>query len=58
MRQLKVKSEFMIPLIFLLTYLGVAMGRFPRLVLDRTGIALLGALAMILAGWIRLKGFL
>ena len=40
----------MIPLIFLLTYFGVAMGRFPRLVLDRTGIALLGSLAMILAG--------
>ncbi len=36
----------MVPLIFLLTYLGVAMGRYPRLALDRTGIALLGALAM------------
>jgi Na+/H+ antiporter NhaD/arsenite permease-like protein len=38
------------PLIFLLTYLGVALGRFPRLVIDRTGIALLGALAMVLLG--------
>jgi hypothetical protein len=28
--------------VFLLTYLGVALGRFPKLALDRTGIALLG----------------
>jgi len=39
-------------LIFLITYLGVAMGRYPRLALDRTGIALLGALGMVLAGTI------
>jgi Na+/H+ antiporter NhaD/arsenite permease-like protein len=38
--------------VFLLTYLGVALGRFPKLALDRTGIALLGALAMILLGGI------
>ncbi|MDX9982067.1 MAG: anion transporter, partial [Lentisphaeria bacterium] len=37
-------------LIFLLTYLGVAMGRFPRLLLDRTGIVLLGAIATVLYG--------
>jgi Na+/H+ antiporter NhaD/arsenite permease-like protein len=37
-------------LIFLLTYLGVALGRIPGLTLDRTGIALLGAIAMIEAG--------
>lgn len=37
-------------LIFLLTYLGVAMGRYPRLLLDRTGIVLLGAIAMVLYG--------
>jgi Na+/H+ antiporter NhaD/arsenite permease-like protein len=37
-------------LIFLLTYLGVALGRIPGLMLDRTGIALLGAIAMIVAG--------
>jgi Na+/H+ antiporter NhaD/arsenite permease-like protein len=37
-------------LIFLLTYLGVALGRIPGLLLDRTGIALLGAIAMIVAG--------
>src|ERR1041385_3243710 len=30
-----------------LTYVGIALGRFPKLVLDRTGIALLGAIAML-----------
>ncbi len=34
--------------IFCLTYLGIALGGFPYLVLDRTGIALLGAIAMLL----------
>jgi Na+/H+ antiporter NhaD/arsenite permease-like protein len=33
--------------IFLLTYVGVALGRLPGLALDRTGFALLGALAMV-----------
>ncbi len=42
----------MILLIFLVTYAGVATGRLPRLSIDRTGIALLGALAMVLAGGI------
>jgi Na+/H+ antiporter NhaD/arsenite permease-like protein len=37
-------------LIFLLTYVGVAVGRFPRLAIDRTGIALLGAIAMVVGG--------
>lgn len=33
--------------IFGVTYLGIALGGFPYLVLDRTGIALLGAIAML-----------
>lgn len=33
--------------VFGLTYLGIAIGGFPKLVLDRTGIALLGAIAML-----------
>jgi len=37
-------------LIFILTYGGIALGRFPRLVIDRTGIALVGAIAMVLSG--------
>lgn len=36
--------------LFIATYLGVALGRIPGLMLDRTGIALLGAIAMIVAG--------
>ncbi len=36
--------------IFILTYAGVALGRIPGLMLDRTGIALLGAIAMVLFG--------
>jgi Na+/H+ antiporter NhaD/arsenite permease-like protein len=38
--------------IFLITYLGIALGRVPGLKLNRVGIALLGAIAMmILGGW-------
>jgi Na+/H+ antiporter NhaD/arsenite permease-like protein len=33
--------------IFGLTYVGIALGGFPYLVLDRTGVALLGAIAML-----------
>ena len=36
--------------IFVLTYAGIALGRIPGLALDRTGIALLGAIAMVAAG--------
>lgn len=39
------QNEALIAL-FLLTYLGIALGRLPRLAIDRTGVALLGALAM------------
>jgi Na+/H+ antiporter NhaD/arsenite permease-like protein len=34
--------------VFLLVYAGMVLGRVPRLRLDRTGIALLGAIAMVL----------
>jgi hypothetical protein len=36
--------------IFAVTYLGIAMGRIPGLKLNRPGIALLGAIAMMLLG--------
>ena len=36
--------------IFVLTYAGVAIGDVPKLKLDRTGIALLGAIAMAVTG--------
>jgi len=34
-------------IIFVITYIGVAIGSIPGLALDRTGIALLGAIAMV-----------
>jgi len=37
-------------IIFVLTYFGIALGEVPGLALDRTGIALLGAIAMVAAG--------
>ncbi len=36
--------------IFLITYLGIALGKVPGLVIDRVGIALLGAIAMVGSG--------
>lgn len=39
--------DFSILLVFLLVYLGMILGRLPGLALDRTGVALLGALALI-----------
>jgi Na+/H+ antiporter NhaD/arsenite permease-like protein len=40
--------------IFTITYIGVALGRIPYLLLDRTGIALLGAIAMVVGGSVSL----
>ncbi len=37
-------------ILFILTYLGIAFGRLPGLAIDRTGIALLGAIAMVVTG--------
>ena len=36
--------------VFTIVYLGMAAGRLPGLLVDRTGVALLGAIALILAG--------
>jgi Na+/H+ antiporter NhaD/arsenite permease-like protein len=36
--------------IFVVVYVGMALGELPRLALDRTGVALLGAIAMVLVG--------
>jgi len=36
--------------LFVATYLGLATGRIPRLALDRTGCALLGAIAFLVSG--------
>lgn len=44
------RIEFLSGLIFTVTYAGLAIGGIPRLALDRTGIALLGAIAMVAGG--------
>lgn len=36
--------------IFIVSYLGIAMGRIPGLAMDRVGIAILGAIAMVASG--------
>ncbi|HWB55053.1 MAG TPA: SLC13 family permease [Tepidisphaeraceae bacterium] len=36
--------------VFVFTYVGIALGEYPRLVLDRTGIALLGGVFMLMIG--------
>ncbi|MGI6087298.1 MAG: anion transporter [Kiritimatiellia bacterium] len=45
-------------LIFLTTYTGVALGGIPGLALDRTGVALLGAIAMAAAGCVTIPAAL
>jgi Na+/H+ antiporter NhaD/arsenite permease-like protein len=42
-------------LLFALTYLGLALGRIPPLKLDRTGFAVLGAVAFLATGWISVQ---
>ena len=37
-------------IIFFVAYAGIALGSIPGLVIDRTGIALLGAIAMVITG--------
>jgi Na+/H+ antiporter NhaD/arsenite permease-like protein len=36
--------------LFLITYVGIALGKVPGLVIDHVGIALLGAIAMVASG--------
>jgi Na+/H+ antiporter NhaD/arsenite permease-like protein len=40
--------------VFVLVYTGMLLGKFPRLKLDRTGVALLGAIALIAGGFLSL----
>lgn len=44
----------LILIVFALTYLGMALGRFPGLRIDRTGIALLGAIVLVASGAVEL----
>ncbi|MGQ9485162.1 MAG: anion transporter [Desulfosoma sp.] len=42
--------ETIILIVFVVSYVGIALGRIPGLALDRTGIALLGAMATVFIG--------
>ena len=42
--------DFVVLAVFLLVYLGMFLGEFPGLAPDRTGIALLGAIALVASG--------
>jgi Na+/H+ antiporter NhaD/arsenite permease-like protein len=44
----------LILIVFAVTYLGMALGRFPGLRIDRTGIALLGAIVLVAGGAVAL----
>ena len=49
-------SPLLLPLIlFVLTYIGLALGRIPGLALDRTGFAVLGAVAFLATGSISVE---
>ena len=47
--------QFLIVGVFILTYIGMALGRAPGLKLDRTGIALLGLVVLLAAGAIHVE---
>jgi Na+/H+ antiporter NhaD/arsenite permease-like protein len=42
--------------IFCLAYFGIALGKIPGLVVDRVGVALLGAIAMVVFGVVTIEG--
>lgn len=42
--------------IFLLSYLGIVLGKIPGLIVDRVGIAVLGAIAMVVFGVVGPEG--
>jgi len=45
----------LIIVVFIVTYLGMAFGRWPGLAIDRTGIALIGAIVLVAAGALTLE---
>ena len=42
--------ELFVVIVFLLVYVGMFLGEIPGLMLDRTGVALLGAIALVAGG--------
>lgn len=49
-------TEITAVVLFGLTYVGIALGKVPGLVIDRVGIALLGAIGMVAAGVVTTAG--
>ena len=62
-------TDLVVLVVFAFVYAGMILGRIPGLALDRTGVALLGAIALlalsstlagnllIAAGWLALRSF-
>jgi len=48
--------DLLVLAVFIVVYLGMVVGRIPGLALDRTGVALLGAIALVVAGRIEMPG--
>ncbi|MEW5925139.1 MAG: anion transporter [Candidatus Zixiibacteriota bacterium] len=49
--------DILVLVIFCFVYLGMILGRIPGLALDRTGLALLGAIVLVIAGRVNLSHF-
>ncbi|PKK82666.1 MAG: anion transporter [candidate division Zixibacteria bacterium HGW-Zixibacteria-1] len=49
--------DILVLVIFCFVYLGMILGRIPGLALDRTGLALLGAIGLVIAGRVSLTHF-
>ena len=47
---LTLAPQMIAPALFVITYIGIALGKIPGVALDRVGIALLGAIAMVAFG--------
>lgn len=52
----KTSVDMLTVAIFSVAYLGIALGKIPGLVIDRVGVALLGAIAMVVCGVVTLEG--
>jgi Na+/H+ antiporter NhaD/arsenite permease-like protein len=47
--------EYLIPAVFIFVYVGMLVGKIPGLALDRTGVAVLGAVVLVAGGSVTLK---
>lgn len=54
-RPMTAEKETFVVIVFLLSYLGIALGSVPPLALDRTGFALLGAVILVAGGGLTLE---